>query len=51
MREKQKAKKSKQKIKRAYHFYSKYTLNKTIEVQKARKIIQNRKTGGIGASV
>ena len=52
MFEKQKVKKSKQKNQnRAYHCHSKDTLEKTIQVQKARKVFQNRKIGGIGASV
>ena len=50
MLEKQKAKKSKKKSKRAHHFLSKDTLEKTIQVQKARKICQKQKIGGVGAS-
>ena len=51
MLEKQKAKKSKKKSKSAHHFHSKDTLQKTIQVQKAKKICQNQKMGVIGASV
>ena len=52
MHEKQKTKKSKQKkLKRANQFHSNDTLEKSIRVQKAKKICQKRKKGCIGASV
>ena len=52
MLEKQKSQKNRnKKIKRDYHFPSKDTLEKAIQVKKAGKICQNRKIEGIGASV
>ena len=52
MLEKQKAKKIEtKKSKRAHHFHLKDTLEKTIQVQKARKFCQKQNIRGISASV